>query len=99
MTDKRVEVGTFCTVETSKYAEHGVQRGDVVYLAGEFDTPVDEYTVRKLFIAAWMEDGEVLGEKGGFTVDPYKLKPVSVSKQKKLKKAFEEKYAEKEETE
>lgn len=84
---KLVEVGQFCRVQDSTYAEHGVKKGDIVYLAGDTYVMVSEddpYAYRKVFLAAWMDGDHIDIEKGCFTIDGKRLKGVTKPKQAKL---------------
>ena len=83
MTKDIVSVGDFCTVESSKFAEYGVKRNDLIYVAGDMVVPVEEkdpYELRRIFIAAKM-DGDSVVASGGFTIDGLRLKKVSQLKQ------------------
>jgi hypothetical protein len=87
-----VEVGLFCTVKCSRYIEYGLQKGDVVYIAGDMMVRTEEndpYAYRKLFVAARTEDGVVDVNGKGLSIDGSNLKPVSKNKQKQLYEAFE----------
>lgn len=84
---KKIEVGQFCRVMDSTYAEYGVKKNDVVYVAGDSIVAVDEkdpYALRRVFVAAWMQGDHVLVNKGGFTIDGKRLKPCSKAKQARL---------------
>lgn len=97
---KLVEVGQFCTMNSSDFAEYGVKRGDVIYIAGDALSPVgeeDPYLLRKLFVAAFMEDGHLLPDKKPFLVDAERLKHVTKARQAKFEAMLEEDFAKKEE--
>lgn len=84
---KIVETGMFCRVLNSSYAQYGVKKEDVVYLAGEGMVAVtedDPYAFRKIFIAARMVGDVVDVEGGGFTIDGKSLKPCTKIKQERL---------------
>lgn len=84
---KVIQVGMFCRVMNSLYAEYGVKKNDVVYIAGDSIVSVSEadpYALRRLFIAAWMNKDHVDVDKGGFTIDGKNLKPCSKGKQERL---------------
>lgn len=88
-----IRVGTFCTLTTSDFAEkYGVKKGDVLYVAGDAITSVDEddpYKLRRILLCALLDvDGNVLEGKGAITIDGLKLKPVSETKQNKLSDIF-----------
>ena len=88
-----IEVGQFCTVKCSRYVDYNIQKGDVVYAAGDTIIQNDEqdvYAYRKLFICARVVDGEVQVHDKPLLMDGVNLKPVSDAKQKKLYAAFEE---------
>lgn len=90
-----LKTGTFCRVQDSAMAEHGVKKGDLVYIAGDGyvrTDPDDPYVFRQMFVASWMEDQEVIAEKGGFTIDGKRLKAVSKPLQAKLEAKLEAKY-------
>jgi len=96
---KTVEVGQFCRVMDSTYAEHGVKKNDVIYVAGDSIVSVDEkdpYQLRRLFIGAWMSGDHVDVNRGGFTIDGKRLKPCSKSKQARLDAIKDEDFGEKE---
>lgn len=99
MTKPILAVGDFCTITDSGMAEHGIKKGDVVYLAGDTILPYDEkdpYNLRRLFICGVVEDGHIKGE-GGVIIDPKRLKQVSKAKQEKLDAIREEDWGDKEE--
>lgn len=82
-----IEVGQFCNVLDSSYAEYGVKKGDVVYIAGDTVVSTDEkdpYALRRLFIAAWMVGTSIDVNRGGFTIDGKRLKPLSDIMQERL---------------
>lgn len=90
-----VEVGNFCTVKCSRYVEYGIKKGALVYIAGEIMTVIDEsdpYIYRKLFVAAFMEDGHVKAEEKPLSMDGNNLKPVGKVRQKKLYAQFAQDY-------
>ena len=92
-----IEVGQFATVKCSRYVEYGIQKGDLVYVAGEMMTAVtekDPYLYRKLFVAAYVEDEHVDANRKPISVDAINLKPVGKVRQKKLYSMFEKDYAE-----
>lgn len=96
---KEVKAGMFCRVQDSTFAEHGVKKNDVIYLAG--DTFVrqteDPYQFRKVFIGAFLEDDIVQANKKPFLIDGKRLKPVSKAFQEKLEGLLKEAYEPKEE--
>ena len=88
-----IETGQFCTVESSRYVDYGIKRGEVVYLAGDMMVPVEEkdpYTYRKLFVAAYTDGGHVKAERKPISIDAINLKPVSSAKQEELKQLMED---------
>lgn len=96
-----IEVGMFCYTRCSRYLDYGIKKGDLVYLAGDTMVRVDEkdpYAYRKLFIAAYVEDGHVNAERKPITIDGVNLRKVSDSKQKDLYKVFESDFAKAEES-
>lgn len=97
---KIVEVGDFAVVQDSSFAGYGVRKGDIIYVAGDSVVAVDEgdpYSLRRLFVAAYTDDGHVQAERKPFMVDGKRLKPASKAKQEKLKAVMEEDFAEEEE--
>tara|TARA_R110000823_G_C15952958_1_gene502531 strand:+ start:15086 stop:15388 length:303 start_codon:yes stop_codon:yes gene_type:complete len=95
-----VEVGKFYKVNNSRYVEYGIKKWDIVYLAGEMMLPLkeeDPYLHRKLFVAAYVVDGHVQGDKKPITVDGLTLTPVSKVKQEELKAMMEEDFSQGEE--
>lgn len=98
---KIVKVGMFCTVQDSEFAQHGVKKGDVVYLAGDTFQPIredDPYTYRQVFLAAWMDGNNIDVNRGAFTIDGSRLKPVSKAKQEKLEAIRDEEFKPEDET-
>ena len=95
-----VKVGMFCTMVNSDFAEHGVKKGDLVYVAGESmmqRDEVDPYTFTKMFIVAYTKDKHVLNTKKPFYSVGQRLKPVSRARQERLEKVFLEDFQEVEE--
>lgn len=93
MTVKVIEVGQFCRVLDSTYVEHGIKKGDVIYVAGDSVVSVDDkdpYALRRLFIGAWMKGDSVDVDRGGFTIDGKRLKACTKSKQERLSKIRDE---------
>ena len=94
-----VKSGDFCKVATSKYAEFGVKRGDVVYIAGDYWSPIEEedpYVYRKLFVAAQTRHGHVQGdgkEFPPFTCNGLYLKNVSKKNQAWYKEVLDQDYS------
>lgn len=99
--DGLLKTGMFAAINSSHYAQFGVVRGGVVYLAGESMIPSgagDGYDHRKFFVCAEVNDGHVKPE-GGFLADPKYLKELSKAKQDKLKAILEEDFGAPEEPE
>ena len=87
-----IEVGMFAHIKCGRYAEYGLLKGDIVYIAGEMMVALsaeDPYAYRKLFVAAYTEDGHVLDKKKPLSIDAVNLRPVSTGKQKSLYAQFE----------
>lgn len=98
---KVVQVGMFCRVQDSNFAEHGVKKNDIVYIAGDSYVPISEddpYSFRRIFVAAWMNGDVVDVNRGGFTIDGVRLKPVSKAKQEKLEAILNEEFGDADET-
>lgn len=94
---KLVEAGQFCTVDSSQFTEYGVKMGDLVYLAGDALYPVTEdepYTYRKVFVAAFTEDGHLLDKKKPFLIDGMNLVPVAEARQQSLSDLLKEDFEE-----
>jgi hypothetical protein len=92
----------FTIIKSSRYVEYGLQKGDIVYIAGEMMTALtekDPYLYRKLFIAAPVLEGHVQAEDKPLSMDGINLKAVSKSKQKKLYAQFEKDFAKAKEVE
>ena len=88
-----IEVGMFATVRNSTYVDFGIQKGDLIYVAGEMMIPVgeqDPYLHRKIFVAAYTEDEHVDSERKPISMDGTSLKAVSKNKQKRLYDMMEE---------
>lgn len=94
-----IEVGMFATVKNSRYVDYDIQKGDLVYVAGEMMAVIDEkdpYVYRKLFVAAYMDDGHVQAERKPLSMDATNLKKVGIRRQKKLYAQFEKDFAKEE---
>ena len=88
---KTVQAGQFCVVQTSGYAEYGVKKGDVVYLAGTTQVLVDEanpYLFELLFIAAFMKKNHVLQDENPFLIKGTNLKGCTKPRQERLEAVF-----------
>lgn len=88
---KTVQAGQFCVVQTSSYAEYGVKKGDVVYLAGTTQVYVDEanpYLFEMLFLAAFMKNNHVEVEKKPFLIKGVNLKGCTKPRQARLEAIF-----------
>ncbi len=101
LTNKHVEIktGMFCTVESSDFCEHGIKRGNLVYVYGEFMSRVSEedpYSFRKIFVATKTQERRVVESEKPFTIDGTKLKPVKKAAQERLEKLLEEDYKQEE---
>lgn len=84
---KLIEVGMFAEVVDTRLFEHDIKKGDIIYVAGDTVVSVDEkdpYALRKIFIAAYVENGHILVHKKPFLVDAKRLAPVSKAKQEKF---------------
>lgn len=95
MKNKTITTGMFCTVETSDYCEHGIKRGNLVYVYGDFMSPISEedpYAFRKLFLATLTKERHVVDNSIKFTVDGKNLKPVKATAQERLQKLLEQDY-------
>ena len=98
-TKPEIKTGMFCTVETSDYCEHGVKRGNLVYVYGEFMSRLsqeDPYAFRKLFLATKTQERHVVDSNKPFTIDGANLKPVKKAAQERLQKILEDDYTPKE---
>ncbi len=97
--NKFAEVGDFVTMKDSSFAVHGVQKGDLLYVAGDTVVSVDEsdpYQLRRLLICAYTEGEHVAVEKQPFMVDGKRLKKVSKKKQESLNEIFQTDFGEEE---
>lgn len=84
-----VEVGQFCRVNSTEYEKYGVKKGQLIYVAGDTLSPIvedDPYVMRRLFIAAYMEDDHIQVNNKPFLINGLMLSPVSKSKQAELNK-------------
>ena len=100
MKAKKVEVGNFCVVLDSSFSEHGVLKGDLIYLAGDHFMQVkedDPYTFRRLFVGAYTIEGHVDVKRKPFLIDGKRLRPVGSDKQKALTEMKEADFTPKEE--
>jgi hypothetical protein len=87
-----VEVGKFSKVKTSSLTEHGINKGDVVYIAGSGfvpDSKTDPYKYRLTFVAC-KTDGYKIDSSGGFTIDARNLSKVNQKELAKYEEAKEE---------
>ncbi len=89
-----VKVGQFCKVKVSSLSKYGVQKGDKVYLAGDFQSPIyesDPYVTRRLFIAARVIDDHISDtpETKPFTINGLSLTPVDEAEQARLQTILE----------
>ncbi|PZQ78028.1 hypothetical protein [Pseudomonas phage PPAY] len=101
MSKKIVNVGDFVEVLDSSFVEHGVKKGDFIYIAGDSIVAVSEkdpYQLRRLFVAAFMEDGHILADRKPFLIDGKRCKPVSEAKQQKFAEKMKQDFGEKNET-
>ena len=75
-----IETGMFVRTKCSRYVDYGVQKGDLVYVAGDAMVAVDEgdvYAYRKIFLTAKTNDGHVDSKAKALTMDGVNLKPVT----------------------
>lgn len=82
-----VEVGMFVKLKDSTFAEYGVLKGDIIYLAGDTIVSVkkdDPYMLRRVFLGAYVLDNHIDLKRQPFIVDGKRLEPVSKGKQAKL---------------
>jgi hypothetical protein len=87
MTKKIVEVGDFCKMRDSSFLTYGLDKGDMVYIAGDAIVSVtedDPYSLRRIFIGAFMKDGHVQIHEKPFTVDGKRLKVITGELKDKL---------------
>lgn len=98
---KQVEVGDFVKVLDGSFGEYGVKKGDIIYLAGDALIPADEkdpYALRRVFVAAFLEDGHIQVHVKPFIIDGKRLKPVSEAKQAELEAIKEADFKKEDET-
>lgn len=77
-------VGRFAKVVSDKYTEYGLDKGDIVFVAGSGFAPVDDDDNYKLlFVGAKVVDGVPVQDKG-ITLARSSLKLVSATMEKKL---------------
>ncbi len=99
MKKQEIKTGMFCTVESSDFCEHGIKRGNLVYVYGEFMSRVSEedpYSFRKIFVATKTQERRVVESEKPFTIDGTKLTPVKKAAQERLQKILEEDYKQEE---
>lgn len=75
-----VEPDNFVRVIASGYEEYGLQKGEVVFVAGKIDSPVSEedpYLFRRLFVlCGFNEEGLEVGDRGLITISGLALEPL-----------------------
>lgn len=85
---KEVKAGLFCEMMDGTFGQYGVKKGSLVYVAGDAtiqtDPENDPYALRRIFLAAFLDDKHIDVSKKPFTIDGKRLKPVSAAKQNKL---------------
>lgn len=83
-----IDVGDFAKVKDDFMKEHGIVKDDLIYVAGSMTVPTDgkdPYNMRKLFVAAKVDEGgHVLVNDGAFTVDGLRLECVPEDRQEEL---------------
>lgn len=88
-----IKVGQFVTIKDDEFKKYGVSKGDLLYLAGDIIVTIreeDPYTLRRVFIAAFMDGDYVDQTKQPFTVDATRVTPVSKEEQERLFALHEE---------
>lgn len=105
MKQKQVEVGDFVKLLDGSFGQYGVKKGDIIYVAGDAIVAVSEkdpYAMRRIFVAAKVNDGHIDVKSNPFTVDGKRLEAVSKAKQAELnairKSDFEDKVEESDST-
>lgn len=82
-----IQVGNFVEVLNDNLAEHEVFKGDTLYIAGDAVVNVSEedpYVLRRILVAAYVNDGHIDIERNAFTIDGLSLKAVDEFTQKRL---------------
>ena len=81
-----IKVGDFCKIADSELSYYGIKKGDLAYVAGSSNMPVedDPYMFRVGFIVSKMKGKHVDIESKGFLVDPKRLTRLSDVRQEKL---------------
>ena len=91
-----IETNKFAKVTDSSFEEHGVAKGDIVFIAGDAMHPVSEddpYTFRKIFIAAFTnEEGKVMAEEKGFFISGNRLELVCAELEEELQNKLKADY-------
>lgn len=89
-----IEVGMFCEITSDAYTKYCINKGSKVYVAGNIYARISEedpYSMREVFICARMdEEGRVLINGGGITVDGLNLKQVSEEDKVKYEAIFKQ---------
>ena len=100
---EEIKVGMFCRVQDSTFAEYGVKKDSIIYVAGDSVVHTgandDPYALRKVFIGAFMKGDIVDADKKPFIIDGKRLKPVSKALQERLDAALKLEFGDKEENE
>lgn len=88
-----IKTGQFVTINDDEFKKYGVSKGDLLYLAGDIIVVIreeDPYTLRRIFIAAFMNGDYVDQTKQPFIVDATRVTPVSEKEQARLTAMHEE---------
>ena len=84
-----IEVGKFCTVMNDNLEEHGICKGDIVYVAGDMFVPESEedvYVMRRIYLGAKMDGDRIKALDGAFTISGHSLEHVDEFTQTRLDK-------------
>lgn len=78
---------TFVAINSNAFVEHGVEKGDIVFVAGTKAVPVsdeDPYTQRVKMFVHILDNEKIDTASGLFLMDPNSLINISAEKNKRL---------------
>jgi len=90
---------TFVAINSDAFVEHGVERGDIVFVAGHQVVPVSEedpYTQRVKMIVNRLDDKDFIVQEGMYLMDPSSLINISIQEGLRLTEINDHVFEEKE---
>lgn len=87
-----IQVGDFCVMQDDTFTKYGVAKGDEMLIVGDHmmrSSEEDPYAFRKVFIAAFVKDDDVLVDKQPFLIDAKRLEKVDEARQNYLMGNYE----------